>query len=40
MVECLKLSEDQAHKYIEREAMELRQSRVEVARRIILTYRK
>ena len=40
LVECLKLSEDQAHKYIEREAMELRQSRVEVARRIILTYRK
>lgn len=40
LVECLKLSEDQAHKYIEREAMELRESRVEVARRIISTYRK
>lgn len=38
LVECLKLSEEQAHKYIEREAMELRQSRVEVARRIISTY--
>ena len=40
LVECLKLSEEQAHKYIEREAMELRTSRVEVARRIISTYRK
>ena len=38
LVECLKLSEEQAHKYIEREAMELRESRVEVARRIISTY--
>ncbi len=38
LVECLKLSEDQAHKYIEREAMELRQSKIEVARRIISTY--
>lgn len=40
LVECLKLSEDQAHKYIEREAMELRESRLGVARRIISTYRK
>lgn len=38
LVECLKLSEDQAHKYLEREAMELRQSRVEVAKRVISTY--
>lgn len=38
LVECLKLSEDQAHKYIERESMELRESRLDVARRIISTY--
>lgn len=40
LVESLKLSEEQAHKYIQREAMELRESRLEVARRIISTYRK
>lgn len=39
LVECLKLSEEQAHKYIEREAMEHRKNRVEVARGIISAYR-
>lgn len=38
LVEYLKLSEDQAHKYIEQQAMELRTTRGEVAQSIISTY--
>lgn len=38
LVEYLKLSEEQAHKYIEQQAMELRKSRAEIAQSIISTY--
>ena len=38
LVEYLKLSEDQAHRYIEQQSMELRKSRAEVAQGIINTY--
>lgn len=38
LVEYLKLSEEQAHKYIEQQAMELRKSRAEIAQSIINTY--
>lgn len=38
LVEYLKLSESQAHKYITQQAMELRKTKGEVARSIIKTY--
>lgn len=38
LVEYLKLSEDQAHRYIEQQAMELRKSKAEIAQSIINTY--
>ena len=38
LVEYLKLSEEQAHKYLEQQAMELRKSKFEVAQSIINTY--
>ena len=39
LVKYLNMSEEQAHKYIERQAMERRMSKGEVARRILKTYR-
>lgn len=38
LVEYLKLSENQAHKYIEQQAMELRKTKAEIAQSIINTY--
>ena len=38
LVEYLKLNEEQAHKYIEQQAMELRKTRVEIAQNIIKIY--
>lgn len=38
LVEYLKLSEEQAHKYIEQQAMELRKGKAEIAQSIINTY--
>ena len=39
LVKYLNMSEEQAHRYIERQAMERRMSKGEVARRILKTYR-
>lgn len=38
LMECLKMSESQAHHYIERQAMDMRITRFEVANAIIRTY--
>ena len=38
LVTCLKMSENQAHRYLEKQAMDLRVSRVEVAKQVIQTY--
>lgn len=38
LMHYLSLSEDRAHKYIEKQAMDMRISRVEVARQILKTY--
>lgn len=38
LMQYLSLSEDRAHKYIEKQAMDMRISRVEVARQILRTY--
>lgn len=38
LMECLKMSEPQAHHYIERQAMDMRITRYEVANSIIKTY--
>ena len=38
LVTCLNMSESQAHRYIEKRAMDLRVSRVEVAKQVIQTY--
>lgn len=38
LMQYLSLSEDRAHKYIEKQAMDMRISRVEVARQILKTY--
>lgn len=38
LIEYLKMSEAQAHKYIEKQAMDLRQTRQEVATAILKTY--
>lgn len=40
LMQYLSLSEDRAHKYIEKQAMDMRISRVEVARQILRTYTK
>lgn len=38
LMECLKMSESQAHRYIEKQAMDMRVTRYEVANSIIRTY--
>ncbi len=38
LVTCLNMSEDQAHRYLEKQAMDLRISRLEVAKQVIQTY--
>lgn len=38
LVTCLNMSEQQAHRYLEKQAMDLRISRVEVAKQVIQTY--
>ncbi|WP_334294967.1 ANTAR domain-containing protein [Terrisporobacter hibernicus] len=38
MIQYLKMSEEQSHKYIEKQAMDLRITKVEVAKNILKTY--
>ncbi len=38
LVTCLNMSEEQAHRYLEKQAMDLRVSRLEVAKQVIQTY--
>ena len=38
LMQYLSLSEDRAHKYIEKQAMDMRTSKIEVARQILRTY--
>lgn len=38
LIQYLKLTEPQAHRYIEKQAMDLRQTKLEVAQRILTTY--
>ena len=38
LVTCLNMSEEQAHRYLEKQAMDLRTSRLEVAKQVIGTY--
>ena len=38
LVTCLNMSEEQAHRYLEKQAMDLRLSRLEVAKQVIKTY--
>lgn len=38
LVTCLNMSEEQAHRYLEKQAMDLRTSRVSVAKQVIQTY--
>lgn len=38
LMECLKMSEPQAHRYIERQAMDMRVTKYEIANSIIKTY--
>lgn len=38
LVTCLNMSEDQAHRYLEKQAMDMRTSRVNVAKQVIQTY--
>ena len=38
LIECLNMNESQAHKYIEKQAMDMRKSKREVAENIIKTY--
>ncbi len=40
LMQYLSLSEDRAHKYIEKQAMDMRISKAEAARRILITYGK
>lgn len=38
LITCLNMSEDQAHRYLEKQAMDLRTSKLEVANQVIRTY--
>jgi response regulator NasT len=38
LVTCLNMSEEQAHRYLEKQAMDLRTSKVNVAKQVIQTY--
>ena len=38
LITCLNMSEDQAHRYLEKQAMDLRTSKLEVAKHVIRTY--
>ncbi len=38
LVTCLNMSESQAHKYLEKQAMDLRTSKLDVAKQVISTY--
>ena len=39
LIECLKMSEENAHHYIERQAMNMRCTKAEIAQSIIRTYK-
>ncbi len=38
LVSCLNMSEEQAHRYLEKQAMDLRTAKVDVAKQVIQTY--
>ena len=38
LITCLNMSEEQAHRYLEKQAMDLRVSKVQVAMQVIKTY--
>lgn len=38
LIECLSMTEPQAHRYLERQAMDLRLTKIEVAKHILSTY--
>ena len=38
LITCLNMSEEQAHRYLEKQAMDLRMSKVQVAMQVIKTY--
>nr|WP_325247385.1 ANTAR domain-containing protein [uncultured Oscillibacter sp.] len=38
LIQCLGMSEEEAHRYIEKQAMDNRISRREVAKRVLTTY--
>ena len=39
LMQCLSMTEQQAHRYIEKQAMNLRTSRIEIAKQVIRTYK-
>ena len=38
LMQCLTMSEEQAHRYLEKQAMDMRISKLDVARRVLSTY--
>ena len=38
LISCLNMSEEQAHRYIEKQAMDLRTSKMQIAKQVIRTY--
>ena len=38
LVTCLNMTEEQAHRYLEKQAMDLRTSKLDVAKQVIRTY--
>ena len=38
LISCLNMSETQAHRYLEKQAMDLRISKLQVAKQVIQTY--
>lgn len=38
LVQCLSMSEQQSHRYLEKQAMDMRMSKVEVAKQVLKTY--
>lgn len=38
LISCLNMSEEQAHRYLEKQAMDLRTSRLQIAKQVIKTY--
>lgn len=39
LIQCLSMTEEQAHRYIEKQAMNMRTSKLEIAKQVILTYK-